>query len=329
LGTTELAPLKGALDKTLARAGIDPAMLEKVIVNGDLKALTASERISFYKARCEAVGLDPLSQPFQYIVLDGRLTLYTTKGATDQLRKLHGVSVTDLATQRIEDVYVVTAKVQDRNGRTDAGTGAVPIASLKGAALANALMKAETKAKRRATLSICGLGMLDESELDTVSGAKAPPRPQNNSGHKTGQYASEEQVEAYRRATIEFCREKNAEWIDRWTDRQGEIAEGIKELLHPIQMTHHLLKFCLRTSRLAELPMTLDPETNLPTEKVSSEQAKRYVAIVFAREPEVIAEEAQEYFLLKAEEAREAWHRKHGQAETDEDVYSTEGGRDG
>jgi hypothetical protein len=29
-------------------------------------------------------------------------------------------------------------------------------------------MKAETKAKRRVTLSICGLGMLDESELETV-----------------------------------------------------------------------------------------------------------------------------------------------------------------
>jgi len=29
-------------------------------------------------------------------------------------------------------------------------------------------MKSETKSKRRATLSICGLGMLDESELDTM-----------------------------------------------------------------------------------------------------------------------------------------------------------------
>ncbi|BEJ60493.1 hypothetical protein B10172_05150 [Campylobacter jejuni] len=29
-------------------------------------------------------------------------------------------------------------------------------------------MKAITKAKRRVTLSICGLGMLDESELETI-----------------------------------------------------------------------------------------------------------------------------------------------------------------
>jgi hypothetical protein len=29
-------------------------------------------------------------------------------------------------------------------------------------------MKAETKAKRRVTLSICGLGLLDETEVETV-----------------------------------------------------------------------------------------------------------------------------------------------------------------
>ncbi len=36
-------------------------------------------------------------------------------------------------------------------------------------------MKAETKAKRRVTLSICGLGMLDESEVPSVKGAEVVP----------------------------------------------------------------------------------------------------------------------------------------------------------
>jgi hypothetical protein len=35
------------------------------------------------------------------------------------------------------------------------------------------MMKAETKSKRRVTLSIVGLGMLDESEVDSIPGAKA------------------------------------------------------------------------------------------------------------------------------------------------------------
>src|SRR5690606_25662498 len=44
----------------------------------------------------------------------------------------------------------------------------IPLGALKGEALANLRMKAVTKAKRRVTLSICGLGILDESELDTL-----------------------------------------------------------------------------------------------------------------------------------------------------------------
>ncbi|MDU5950540.1 MAG: hypothetical protein E6Z15_26195, partial [Paenibacillus macerans] len=38
--------------------------------------------------------------------------------------------------------------------------------------LANAIMKAETKAKRRVTLSLSGLGMMDESEIETIEGAE-------------------------------------------------------------------------------------------------------------------------------------------------------------
>jgi hypothetical protein len=66
------------------------------------------------------------------------------------------------------DIYVVTARAKDRTGREDESTGAVPLGNLKGDALANALMKAETKAKRRVTLSIAGLGWLDETELETI-----------------------------------------------------------------------------------------------------------------------------------------------------------------
>src|SRR4029077_13307885 len=50
-------------------------------------------------------------------------------------------------------------------------TGAVSIKGLGGQLLANAYMKAETKAKRRGTLSICGLGWMDETEADSIPGA--------------------------------------------------------------------------------------------------------------------------------------------------------------
>ncbi len=45
-------------------------------------------------------------------------------------------------------------------------------------------MKAETKSKRRVTLSLCGLGMLDESEVETIPGAvRAPVALPVTNGH--------------------------------------------------------------------------------------------------------------------------------------------------
>ena len=149
-------------------------VIEQVIAKGDLKELTPAQRTEYFHAVCQSVGLNPLTRPFEYITLNGKLTLYARKDATDQLRKLHGVSVQIVSRERIDDAYAVTAKATDAKGRTDESIGAVAIGSLKGDALCNAIMKAETKAKRRVTLSICGLGMLDEAELETIPTARMP-----------------------------------------------------------------------------------------------------------------------------------------------------------
>jgi hypothetical protein len=151
---------------------LDDAALEKVIVQGRLEHLTPKERLLYYKTLCESLGLNPLTRPFEYITLSGRLTLYARRDATDQLRRLHQVSITIVSRERLDDIYVVTARATLPDGRCDESTGAVSIAGLQGEQLANAIMKAETKAKRRVTLSIVGLGILDESELDTVPQAQ-------------------------------------------------------------------------------------------------------------------------------------------------------------
>lgn len=143
------------------------ALLERVIVQGDLSKLSPIDRVSYYKQVCESAGLNPLTKPFEYITLNSKLTLYALRGATDQLRKVHGVSVEIKAREVVEEVYVVTAQAK-MGDRMDESIGAVPIGNLKGEARANAMMKAETKAKRRVTLSICGLGMLDETEVATI-----------------------------------------------------------------------------------------------------------------------------------------------------------------
>lgn len=149
------------------------SIMESVMIKGDLSKLTPEERSVYYMKVCESVGLNPLTKPFEYIVLNGKMTLYALRTATDQLRSVYGVSVEELAESEKDGVFVVTAKVKNRDGRTDIAKGAVNINNLKGEALANALMKAETKAKRRATLSICGLGMLDETEVETIPQAKS------------------------------------------------------------------------------------------------------------------------------------------------------------
>lgn len=143
-------------------------IMETVLVKGDLSKLTVDERNSYYFKMCESMGLNPLTRPIEYIQLNNRLTLYAKKDCTDQLRAIHKVSVTDMTETERDGVYIVTSKVANAEGRTDIAKGAVNIQGLKGENLANAIMKAETKSKRRATLSICGLGILDETEVEDI-----------------------------------------------------------------------------------------------------------------------------------------------------------------
>ena len=172
------------------------SIMENVLINGNLAELSPEQRSTYYMKVCESVGLNPLTKPFEYIVLNDKLTLYAKRDATDQLRKVHGVSITIVSREKLDGVYVVTAKAVTKDGREDESTGAVAVEKedgewksssnggkryfakngktipLKGDDMANAVMKAETKAKRRVTLSICGLGLLDESELETIADKK-------------------------------------------------------------------------------------------------------------------------------------------------------------
>ena len=126
------------------------ALVESVVVQGDLARLQPAERVSYYRSVCESLGLNPLTKPFEYLVLNNRLTLYARKDATDQLRASRGISVEISGRDFLPEggLYVVTARAQAKDGRTDESVGAVSIKGLSGENLANALMKAETKAKK-------------------------------------------------------------------------------------------------------------------------------------------------------------------------------------
>jgi len=119
------------------------------------------------------MGLDPFTKPFDLLRLNGKEVLYCTRSGTQQLNKLHKVShlITSRDTNTDAGVYIVTSKASLPDGRCTESLGAVNIQGLKGEAYANAIMKAETKAKRRATLDLLGLGVLDESEAESIPNA--------------------------------------------------------------------------------------------------------------------------------------------------------------
>lgn len=220
------------------------ALMERVVVDGDLSKLTPAQRLDYYRRVCESLGLNPYSKPFDYLNLGGKLVLYARKDATEQLRRINGVSVEITGRELQGDIDVVTARARDKHGRTDEAIGAVYVGGLKGDALANAYMKAETKAKRRVTLSICGLGWLDETETETIPDAHrvevdhetgeiktplAPPRPVREEARPaTSQNGKSRARRIFERAVAMFGDEEQAaDWIRQVTGR--ETMRGMTE----------------------------------------------------------------------------------------------------
>lgn len=155
----------------------DLGEIEKVLIAGDLKGLSEQQRVSYYQQVCQSVGLNPLTKPFDYLVLNGKLQLYANKNAAEQLRRIYGISIVDIKQQQMGDVVTTIVRGRAVDGREDTATASVAVTGLKGENLANAYMKCETKAKRRLSLSMCGLGMLDETEVDSIPGAKKIESP--------------------------------------------------------------------------------------------------------------------------------------------------------
>lgn len=144
--------------------------ISKIILGGDLSKLSEIEKVEYYKGYCERVGLDPFTKPFDILRMNGKEILYCNRSGCQQLNKLHQVSHTITSRELIEaaNVYQVTSRASLPDGRYTESIGATNIGGLKGDMYANAIMKCETKSKRRATLDLLGLGVLDETEIETL-----------------------------------------------------------------------------------------------------------------------------------------------------------------
>jgi len=165
----------------IAKQALPGEIVSKMVLGGDLSSLSREQLVTYYMHRCEELDLDPAEKPFDLLRLNGKLVLYAKKGCTDAICRQRGVTRSVESAEMVGDLYVVRAKATCK-GRSDEDIGAVPVGHLKGEKLANAMMKAVTKAKRRAVLALFGLGMLDETEVETIPGAKVEPVPEPDSG---------------------------------------------------------------------------------------------------------------------------------------------------
>src|SRR5207342_2995192 len=164
-GPNCLSPRKGNTMNVPVKTDI----MESVLLSGDLSRLTPEQRLRYYNETCNSLGLNPLTQPFSYVKLSGREVLYATRNCADQLRRINGVSLEIVSEKVTDNILTVHCRAKMPDGRIDEDFGAVYFPdTLTGEARANAKLKAVTKSKRRATLSICGLGWLDETEIADI-----------------------------------------------------------------------------------------------------------------------------------------------------------------
>jgi hypothetical protein len=145
-----------------------------VLATGDLSKLSNEQRLAYYLLVCESLGLNSLSRPFDWLVLDERLVLYPNKSCAEQLRRQHQISIKPTRKEIVGDLFVFEVEGRTPNGRTDFASKYVSLKdkygkALVGNKLGDAFAKAETGAKRRLVLSMVGLASPpDPDELEHV-----------------------------------------------------------------------------------------------------------------------------------------------------------------
>lgn len=158
--------------------GLAPEDIEAIeakvsVSGGDLRILEPAERVRYYRHLCAKLDLDPTFAPIQFVELDGKLRPYITRAGAEMLRAKHGVSTAILRSEIQGNLFIVLVRATAPDGRTEESVAVADLRDKRGNDLGNACLFAETKAKRRATLSLLGLGyFLDETEALSIQGAK-------------------------------------------------------------------------------------------------------------------------------------------------------------
>jgi hypothetical protein len=154
---------------------LDEILADVVAAGKDTSALAREDRAALLTGLARRLGLNPLSGAVMFLRTNGRETLYVTKAGTDQIaarERLRRETIRGPEVIEIERRKVVLCQVRATHpdGRSEVSTATLALADP-----VIDLMKCETKAKRRATLSVCGLGLLAEDEIETIPGGRPAP----------------------------------------------------------------------------------------------------------------------------------------------------------
>jgi len=206
---------------------LDPKIQDSIVLRGDLSGLSEGQKRDYYLFRCKQVGLDPAAKPFDLLTLNGKQILYANAGATQQLCSIHKLSTQITHRERVDGIYVVSVRCTGADGRVSENQGAVDVSSLSGERLANAILKATTKAIRRSVLAHCGLGMMDETEVETIPEARRTPMVTIEESKPTQAPAGIVfMVPGAKDAYAKYP--NNEEWVAGYLDMAGKIAGSKK-----------------------------------------------------------------------------------------------------
>lgn len=139
---------------------------------GDLSTLPEPEQDKILVKMCAHYGLDPVLRPFCIIPAQNKKIWYATKAATDMVAARDGLT-RKFKERRIDKELMICEIIMEITDgtRIEEGTAVVSLGEfardpksgqitermMAGEALANAIMRCETKAKRRATLAWFGM----------------------------------------------------------------------------------------------------------------------------------------------------------------------------
>ena len=177
-------------DTTLATVSVPtsvPMAAVRAQLNNDWSGVSDQDKVKYCLALCKSLDIPTPLNPFKFIKLKGKDTLYAPKEAAELLaeRNKLSVNITNKYLDRDSNIYVVEVRASTRDGRTIDNLAAMSMAGATGEDRCNRMMKCVSKATRRVVFSSVGLSVIDDDdkaaiERDASCYATPPAIPPSN-----------------------------------------------------------------------------------------------------------------------------------------------------